>query len=706
MATPTSPFSRGLISQTEDVQLLDEYLNKRTLEPTDFPLGLIPMRDPAVLRERGYARVSAGRPFIFLRYLQPDGSPYYKNKDPYELVRFLGPVKMWPPGEKEPPKAISPSGRPPVLHFEPISGGRNWGSLPDGTVVLHVESLIKAKVVHKWLPDNPCVGLNGVWGWASSKMGVELTHDNTGVDFTRFKNVILFDSNTHKTDVANARHSLAFKLRNVLGCKEVYLAELPRPSKLEYDESDWGPDDFLRVKADPNLLVDIINAATPFVATKDDGLIEAIKNKIVYCTSTGSVIDRDHKDVMATSHARERYATINRQEPQGKSGTKITYAFKLWQEDAAARRDVRAPCYRYLGEEFVDKPDGEYYNMYVKSGAWPLDWPDGERTGAADPVIAQIHNMLDDEGAYRFRTYFRFLKFKPGKPCTFIVMYGKRGHGKGWSTKIAERLIGKANTSITRGKELSSNFNSLLGAKRLLVFNEYSVDGPPKAALNAIKGLAGDEYIVIEKKGIDAFYMENVAGAMFTTNQLSDVPTDGLEDRRLIYMGINNKVEVTPEQWGVLHPMLDDPEVMADFAQWLWEGDDINYSTWKPNPLDHDRQEAILASSKGAEGMARILLHRLREEGYKCVWGDTLLHLFEEEGYENPRAMFKGPRLANMLKEGDWSNSGKEVYGRNGKQRVVYIVDEAWFKEKRLDKTAVRDEADRANTDKVIPAKF
>ena len=704
MVTPTSPFSRGLISQTEDVQLLDEYLSKRTLEPADFPLGLIPMRDPAVLRERGYAHnVAAGRPFVFLRYLKPDGTPYYHNKDPYELVRFLGPVKMWK-GKDAPPKAISPSGRPPVLHFEPIGGGQNWSSLPDGTVVLHLESMIKAKVVHKWLPDNPCVGLNGVWGWTSSKMGVELTYADTGVDFTRFKNVILFDSNTHNPKVNQARHSLAFKLRNVLGCKEVYLAELPRPSKLEYDDPDWGPDDFLRVKADPNLLVDVINAATPFVGSLDDPLIDAIKDKIVYCTSTSAVIDREFKDVMDTTHAKERYATINRKELRGKASV-TTFAFKLWQEDAEARRSVRAPCYRYLGEEFVEKADGEYYNLYVKSGAEP----NGERNGLADPMIAQIHNMLGDDGAYRFRTYFRFLKFNPNKPCTFLVLYGKRGHGKGWSTKIADRLIGAANTSVSRDKELSSNFNSLLGAKRLLIFNELNVVGSlqRQAALNAIKGLAGDEYVVIEKKGQDAYRIENNAGAIFTTNFLDTIPTDGLEDRRLIYVELNNRVEVTPEQWEKLHPMVDDPEIMADFAQWLWEGDEVNYSTWKPDPLDRARQEAILASSSGTiEGTARMLKQRLSDDpaGYVCAWARTLKTLFEEEGHD--MSNFSNTRFARMLEHGDWHGTGSERFGRNKEQASVYIIDPVKFEAIRSDKIAVRDEADRLATDLIIPPKF
>ena len=698
MPNPPSPFSRGLISQTEDVQLLDEYLDKRTLEPVDFPLGLIPMRDPAVLRERGYANVSAGRPFVFFRYLRPDGTPYYKNKDPYELVRFLGPVKMWR-GETPPPKAISPSGRPPVLHFEPIGKGQDWSSLPDGTVVLHVESLIKAKVVHKWLPDNPCVGLNGVWGWASSKMGVELTYVDTGVDFSRFKNVILFDSNIHKPDVAKARHSLAFKLRNVLGCKEVYTADLPRPSKAEYDEPDWGPDDFLRVRANPNELIEIINAATPFVGSLDDPLIEAIQDKIVLCTDTVAVIDRGDKIVRDFTKAQQLYSTINRKELIGKN-IKTTYAFKLWQDDPSVRREVKAPCYRYLGDEFIDKPDGEYYNLYRKSGAWPS----GERTGAADLVVNQLYNMLGDSGAERFRTYFRFLKFTPNKPSTLLVMYGGRGQGKGWATKLADRLIGAANSTPARGKDLSSNFNAILQAKRLIIFNEYTPEGSRQTALNAIKGLAGDEFITIEPKGMDPYKVENNAGAMFTTNFLDEVPTDGLEDRRLIYMEANNRVEVPQEHWRPLHDALDDPEVMADFAQWVFEGAEIDYSTWKPDPLDHARQEAILGSSRGPEGTARVILNRLREDpaGYVCAWASTLVNLFEEEGYTEK---FTNTRFASILKHGDWTNTGSERFG-SPVQRAVYIVDPKRFADIRSDKMKVAAEADRLAKDVVIPPKF
>jgi hypothetical protein len=310
--------------------------------------------------------------------------------------------------------------------------------------------------------------------------------------------------------------------------------------------------------------------------------------------------------------------------------------------------------------------------------------------------------MLGDAGAERFRTYFRFLKYKEDKPCTLLVLYGGRGLGKGWATKIADRLIGAENSTPARGKDLSSNFNAILQAKRLIILNEYTPDGSRQLALNAIKGLAGDEYITIEPKGMDPYKVENNAGAIFTTNFLDDVPTDGLEDRRLVYLEAGAQVHVSEAEWGPLHKMLDDPEVMADLAQWFWEGEDINYSTWKPDPLDHDRQEAILDSSRGAEGTARVLLNRLRNDGYVCAWLDTLYELFAEEGYEKDKIPHLA--MASILKKGDWKVS-RDRYG-SPKQRKVYVVNPDKFTDMAANKPAVTAEADRLAKELIIPPKF
>jgi len=701
---PGSPFSIGgvnLAAQPADIALLQVYLEERCLKPEDFPNGLIPIRDMTQLRSRGFnPDLAVGRPFIFLDYLRPDGTMYKKDGEPFRVARFLGPVKMPWNKKGDPPKAIGPTGRAPVLHFEPLTRvGADWFSVPDGTIVVHLESMIKAKVVFKHL-DLPSIGLNGVRGWQSSKQGIEMAHTETGVDFSRFQNVILFDSNTHTNkDVQQARASLAFKMRNVLGCKDVRIAELPRPSRKEWDKDDWGPDDFLYVRQDKDALLQVILDAEPYTGSMDDSLISAIQDKLVYCSKTGAFIDRESKDVRDQAKAMLQYRTINRKELIGKN-VKTTYAFNLWLDNPEVRREVVAPCYRYLGDEFVEKPDGEYYNLYQRSGYWPP--ADGLRTGAADKVIDQLQNLLGAGSLARFRSYVRYVKFDPGKPSTCLVLHGiKRGQGKNWTAELTRNLIGHEATTFCNARVLSSNFNAQLQAKRWVVFNEYHHDPRMKqAALMGIKSLTGDNFLTIEPKGMDSYSVENCSGSMFTTNMIEDIPTDGLEDRRMIYMEAENRVEPGDEGWAELWPMIHRPEVMEDFAQWLWEGEVVDYASWRP-PMDAERQRTIVNSSGGLEGVIRMVVTQLREEpeGWVCAWYATVEQLLGNEGCKD----LPPPHIMGLkLKRGDFPSSA-EKYGPNGAQNKVYIVDPVKFKAIEGDKMAVRAEADRLGVAKVLP---
>ena len=694
---PQTPFSNSIINRAEDAQALQTYLDDRCLEPADFPDGLTIFRDQDLLRTRRYAvKLAAGRPYFMLRYLDARGQPYLKKNDPYELARFLGAPLLW--RDKEPPpKVLAQMGRGNVLHFEPIPADeegaeRDWFHLPDGQVVVHLESMVKAKAVSKWL-KLPCVGLNGVNSYSSSKTGVELIYSDTGVDFSRFVNVILFDSNTHKKEVKQARHNLAFKLRNVLGCKDVRLATLPRPN----NTSDWGPDDFLHAHGNEALRT-VVDAAEEYVGSLDDGIIDAIQGRCIYCSQIGAFIDRDDKVVRDRSKVEMLYRPIHRKEIK-RGQERTIYGFPLWL-DTHTRATVEAPCYRYLGEEFVEKEDGVYYNLFRGAGADPLQM----RTQAGAAIVTQLVNMLGEENTELFRSYMRYLRFNPGKPCTLLVLHGtQRGQGKGWAAKLAGRLIGMRNVAHARGKDMSSNFNAILQAKRLIVFNEYTPDGSRMTALNSIKGLAGDEFITIEPKGVDPYSIENGAGAIFTTNFLDDVPTDGLEDRRLIYMEAENRAVVSDAEWVQLHAMVDDMEAMADFATWVLEGNAIDMAVWRPDPRDPVRQEAIMESgARGVNGMLRWMLHDLQESESQlvCVRADAIMVKLGDTAKD-----FTVRSLAAQLPHADWRSS-KKKYGARGELAKVWILDAKKFALIEEDSAAVLAECKRSAAEMASAAKF
>lgn len=635
----------------------------------------MPMNFPKLLQERGFnSRLAANRPFIFLQYCGPDGNPYYLKEDtakenPYALARFLGPVGLWK-GDEPPPKVIAQNGRPNVLHYEPLRvgpyAGKTWGDLPEGTKVLHLESMVKARAVHKWT-GVPCIGLNGVESYSSSRRGVRFLYEDQDIDFSKFYNVVLFDSNIWKKPVADARERLLFKFKHVLGCREVGFVDLPKSITGE----DWGPDDFLAANGNAALEA-LIATPTAYSGGSYPELINKM-GRAVFCTKGGTVVDREDKHVRNTTKARDFYAPINEKEI-GKGGvTKTIAGFSVWIE-SPHRTEVVNPEYRYQGDEFLDIDGGTYYNVYTPSGPWPsAESPRADIT----PILKHLSSVSKPEDLERIRSYFKFLKNSGRKPTSFPVIYSdKRGNGKGWIGKIAARLIGHTNTTDADSKAFVSNFNAQIANRRLIIVNEFKVTGQAAkdAAMNSIKRFFGDEKISVEPKGVDSYSVSNSAGMIITSNALEDVPTDGMEDRRMWYVEFHAP-DYDPD-WELLHSMIDRADVMNAIYDWIQGAEDINFSTWRP-PLDEARVKAIRRSSSGIDDACSTILEDVRTEGIACVRWETMLELLK---WHVPKIEEMTPKsIHNSLKRTGWLVSEKKYGNTPATRRNVWIAEEAMF---------------------------
>lgn len=664
----TSPFT-PVFNNPQHIKLLEEYLNDRCLEPSDFPEGLVPVADKNILAELGYITTqTAGRPFIFLQYLDPNGQPYLdrEGNKPYRLARFLGAPTLWDK-PKPPSKVIAPNDRPNVLHFEPIQPiegeARDWHSLKDGQIVVHVESMVKARAVSKWT-GFPTIGYNGVNSYSSSKRGVELIHKQYDVDFTRLRHVILFDSNVWKPEVASARQGLMFKLKHVLGCRDIAYVDLPKGKSGE----DVGPDDFL-AQFGNQPLIDLIRSATDYKGEEHDELLQEMLDRAVFCTQGGTIIDRGDKVVRTVERAGTFYKEVNLKTLK-RNQVVTVYGFNLWL-DSKGKTKVVNPGYEYLGGEFIERPQGLFYNRYTRGGVWPEDI---DERGDAGPIIAHLTKMMSESDLRLLRSYLKYVKHSKEKPTSFPVMYSeKRGVGKGWFTKLAYRLVGDENTTSADAKAFVSNFNAQLANKRLVIVNEFKVKpGEKDAAINSIKRFTGDEFLVVEPKGVDSYSVENLAGMIITANKLEDVPTDGIEDRRMWYIEC---FPVEGADWEYLHPLLNNKSVMNSVADWIEAGEDINFASWKP-PLDEARERAIMASSSSLEHACRTVLHDLQEDGenkWVCVNYELVVELVKREGVpfvEN----ITGKMMTNTMRQMGWVPSEKK-YGKNGAQKKVWIID-------------------------------
>lgn len=664
----------------------------------------MPMNFPKLLQERGFnSRLSANRPFIFLQYCGPDGNPYYLKEDtakenPYALARFLGPVGLWK-GDEPPPKVIAQNGRPNVLHYEPLRvgpyAGKTWGDLPEGTKVLHLESMVKARAVHKWT-GVPCIGLNGVESYSSSRRGVRFLYEDQDIDFSKFYNVVLFDSNIWKKPVADARERLLFKFKHVLGCREVGFVDLPKSITGE----DWGPDDFLAANGNAALEA-LIATPTAYSGGSYPELINKM-GRAVFCTGSGTIVDRQDHRVRSTARARDFYAPINEKEISKGGITKTIPGFTIWLE-SPHRTEVVNPTYRYLGEEFVEKEDGTYYNLYQSGGAWP----NGSEGDEAAPIIAHLRQNMSEGDLELMRSYLRYLKFTPGKPTSFPVMYSdKRGVGKGYFGQLSIRLLG-ANNSVTGSSEtFATKFNVELEGKRLILINELKVKGGEKdRVMNNIKTFIADPTTRIERKGVDAYEIESSTGLIVNANALEDVPNDGMEDRRIWYVACHMpEGGLSENYWNPLWALLNDDVAMRAFAAWVKSGKDIDFSTWRP-PMDEARQEAILSSMGPTSVAAFEVLTKLRAEGYKVVSLALIRHLMGLQSMPHLEQM-SDPSLAGALKrDGVWKTSDKK-YGKNGEQKKVWIVDESWYEQHLFEGVVVSEEVRRAASELGTRSKF
>ncbi len=686
----STPFT---LNRPEDIKLLSEYLSVRGLTPADFPNGLTLIKDKAFLFERGYsAALSAGRPYFFLQYLGPDGKPYYEKEDTgrensWDIAKFLGSPKGWI-GDEPPPKMIAPDDRGNQLHFEPFPEG-SWKNLTPEYPIIHVESFIKAKTVTKYSGGMPSIGLNGVWSHRAAKREFKFVYSQYDIDMTENEHIILFDSNTTKKEVEQARTALAFGLKHTLKCKTVKIATLPKQENGE----DWGPDDYLVEHGWDKLYNEVILTAVEFTLDEHEDLLQDMSNAI-YCTKGGTVIDRSDKVIRTMTKARDFYANVKKTVLE-RNKPKEIQGFGVWL-GSKHRFEVVNPAYEYLGGEFITRDGQLFYNTYRPTGPWPSG--DSPRKDCSK-VVAHMSSIMRPGDLELLRSYLKFLKYTPAKPTSFPILYSdKRGVGKGWISEVFTNFIGGENITSAEPKAFISNFNAQLAGKRLVVINEFKVtNGAAKeAALNSLKRFTGDKYLPVEPKGIDSYMVENRAGLIFTSNTLEDVPTDGMQDRRMWYIecheGIAPADVHSPEfsdYWTDLTTLIRDPEVMNDFAFWVMNGQDVNFSTWRP-PMDEARIKAIRRSSSGLDDACITVREDLIAEGCVVANYDTLIQLLK---WHVPKVEEYTPKsIQTTLTRTGWETSEKKYGNTPATRRRVWVADRPTFYENEENTNWVREQ--------------
>ena len=136
-----------------------------------------------------------------------------------------------------------------------------------------------------------------------------------------------------------------------------------------------------------------------------------------------------------------------------------------------------------------------------------------------------------EELIYFFFSWVSAIYHRPGiNLSTIPCFFGIPGTGKSTLANILCELLGNSDANLNQ-KQTSGNFNASLEGKILVCYNE--VKDCPNFYNDIIKSTITESTISIERKGVDAYKVQNIINAILMSNNGQPFAIDS-NDRRLI----------------------------------------------------------------------------------------------------------------------------------------------------------------------------
>jgi hypothetical protein len=410
-------------------------------------------------------------------------------------------------------KMFCPPKEPPSGYLPSILA---WGQYKKGDTIYIHESCIKAingAKLGKW-----SIGLNGVWGWMSTKHQIALIRELKELPWKmmELKACIIFDSNAaDNTQVMAAISALAAKLFMICGVRATHRLLPKKPN-----DDHWGFDDFCvhhgadvatayLESEESNLLVDI-------------GEVEMLKVKlnaeVCVVRSMGRIAEQDTGTLMS----RGTFTDVNYADYVVYEDEKQTNVPKSWLSDPR-RTEVEEIVYE-PGEDKITKGN---LNLWRGMGCDPAKgdvsrWLDLLENNVAQP---ELREWLIRWLAYPLQN--------PGKKMmSCALVFGPSGTGKDMFFRPLGRIYGR-NYVMVSNAELKTDFTSLYAAKQFVHANELvkaRTDG--EVVQQRIKMMVTSDHITVNMKGQPEYKIRNVINLALTSNYVDCVRLDA-DDRRV-----------------------------------------------------------------------------------------------------------------------------------------------------------------------------
>lgn len=431
--------------------------------------------------------------------------------------------------DNDKPKFLPPKGQVPGVYFSPLA---DWDKLEYGQRVYICESYLKADVCA--MLGFHAIGVSGCWGWSYQK---QINWDFATIPWNDFGLVptICFDSNVNKdTKLWLAGRSLAAALEVQHQCSPEIIV-LPKNG-----EEDWGLDDYYAEHGKKATLAYLEGEGEPLQSKLTDHL-KLMSHKVCFVRDiarfveipTGIIMTRG--DFENATYANWQVWSDDKRLPVAKTYTK-------WID----RTEVRELVYRPGFDRLVVP---EFYNIWEGMGVVPL-------AGDVALFTEWVATVFEPKEAEYFLDWWSYqLQNLGSKLTTACVVVGAPGVGKGWVTAIFEKIFGTKNVSKIPLTVLERHFNADIAAKQLMIVEETDeVGGKGQAIYNKLKDMITSTTLRLEKKGMDAYLIDNTVNVFLTGNQIGIFKLDE-DDRRFAVFeasnaeGIANDAEYWDPRW-------------------------------------------------------------------------------------------------------------------------------------------------------------
>jgi hypothetical protein len=540
---------------------------------------------------------------IQIPFFDLDGSPL-TLRDGRPFIRFRRDV----PGDTK-GKYLQPKGSG-VKAYIPQVGDLNWVDIAHDSEVALVLVEGEMKSVAGAKSGVPTLAITGV-DCFKDKTG-NLAEPLNKFNWTNRKLFICFDAdpesdadNPYKKGVADGAHRCASHFYT-LGA-DVRLLYIAR-TKIFKPGSKMGLDDYLLAGGTFEELM-----ATAVRAETDSHLAYFMRNYAIY-TGKGAHVLRlsDGVGFRKTEFVEVLEAhRVRLGGPNGRTPIKV------------AREFVDHPS-RPIVERIVFDPsaDGGYDPVARVWNGWRGWGVEAVENKAWEEVFKKLVSGLFKEWDWYFTNWLAHMIQKPAEKTTIsvIICTPLEGIGKSLLGEVIRGVVGPRSSFTTDLAQLVNHFNSRVEYK---VFGQSDeAEGLFMKYENKLKDLVSSDKVVIERKGYDAYEVDNYLRLYLTSNSLRPIRM-GPHNRRFFVHMPDLTEEVAKKYWT---PWLNEVASKLKGEDGLravrWYLEHVDLSDWNPTqPVPVTDAMRLMVEGSATKGSAEVdcLLESLREDGWWAI---------------------------------------------------------------------------------------